>query len=368
MQTDASGFLRPVTVDGSPPEALSSCPGLGSNVKASAGVWHPIWGEIRQAFVGWANDPEIRYSGSSGGAVTGICGDLIEVGRVDAVLHCGAADDDPTRTEPKVSGNTTELMIRAGSRYAPSSTLSQLSGLLETGLRYVVVGKPCEIAALAEARRENSDLARVFPVLVSFFCAGVPSQHATASIIKKLGAKRDEIDDFRYRGNGWPGLTKVTFRDGTEASMRYSESWGALLSPHLQTRCKLCADGVGMAADIVCADAWEVDARGYPVFEERPGESVILSRTALGDEILEQVRQNGALTLSSFDLSRLDAMQPGQVKRRRAVLARLIGRMLALKQTPRFIGHGLIAAMRGSSLRTFCREGAGSFYRAINPR
>ena len=88
---------------------------------------------------------------------------------------------------------------------------------------------------------------------------------------------------FRYRGNGWPGQATATLRDGNTRSMSYHDSWGKILSHHVQHRCKVCADGTGTAADLVCADAWVSDERGYPVFEERDGVSLIVTRNAKGE-------------------------------------------------------------------------------------
>jgi coenzyme F420 hydrogenase subunit beta len=37
--------------------------------------------------------------------------------------------------------------------------------------------------------------------------------------------------------------------------MSYADSWGGILSRHVQFRCKICPDGTGGFADVVCADA-----------------------------------------------------------------------------------------------------------------
>ena len=50
--------------------------------------------------------------------------------------------------------------------------------------------------------------------------------------------------------------------------MSYAQSWGEILTKHVQFRCKVCPDGSGGFADVACADAWYGDERGYPSFEE----------------------------------------------------------------------------------------------------
>lgn len=367
MQSDAAGFLRPVvTSDGEAP-TQPGCPGTGATV-ATTSTADPLWGDVASCHRGWAEDQDVRFNGSSGGALTALSLTLLETGQVDAVLHCGKRDDTPGRSGPRVSRTRAELVAAAGSRYAPSATLAHLSDLMVTGERYAVVGKPCEISALATARSQRPDLAKQFPVLLSFFCAGVPSQHATDHLISELVGHVGPVSDFWYRGRGWPGQTTAITPDGTTRSMSYSDSWGQRLSPELQTRCKFCADGIGMAADVVCADAWDVDKDGYPVFEERPGESAVLTRTALGDDLVATSARRNDLALSPMNLSELDAMQPGQVRRRRTVAARLLGRALAGRRVPRFQGFGQVRAARQAPPRQLLRAFLGAFYRAAFSR
>ncbi len=129
-------------------------------------------------------------------------------------------------------------------------------------------------------------VAASFPVILSFFCAGVPSHAGGLELLAALGLDHGDVASFRYRGMGWPGRATATLRDGSERSMSYHDSWGGILSRHVQLRCKICPDGIGMTADIVCADAWECDDAGYPIFAEAPGVSLIVARTALGAQIV----------------------------------------------------------------------------------
>lgn len=367
MRLDDRGFQRPVVTDDDAASviAMDVCPGVGSQVSRRSGKGHRLWGHVEKGITAWASDDETRFAGSSGGALTAICAHLLRTREVDAVLHCRADPDLPDRTRATVSATGQMVFQNAGSRYGPSPTLAGLDAVLSSGKTYAVVGKPCEIAALAQLRLSRADVAEAFPVLLSFFCAGIPSQTATVEMLRAMGAEPAEVTEFRYRGEGWPGRATARLRNGKEVSLSYAESWGDHLSPHIQTRCKLCADGVGMAADIVCADGWEVDDAGYPVFEERPGESVVLARTPFGQALLEQALEADALRARPLDLSALDLMQPGQVRRRRAVAMRLLGRRLALRPVPKFAGFGIWRAARGHSIKALLREFAGSFLRAV---
>jgi coenzyme F420 hydrogenase subunit beta len=212
------------------------------------------------------------------------------------------------------------------------------------------------------------DFRRVFPVVFSFFCAGIPSHTGGREVLAALGATDSQTVSFRYRGNGWPGRATARLADGSERSMSYHDSWGNILSRHVQHRCKICADGTGTAADIVCADAWESDERGYPVFEEAPGVSLIVGRTGLGAKLIAEATAAGRLRTGPFDPDRLEHIQPGQRERRRALLARLLALRLARRPVPRYVGLQLFAAARQNPLLRNLKNFAGMMRRAFQGR
>jgi coenzyme F420 hydrogenase subunit beta len=193
----------------------------------------------------------------------------------------------------------------------------------------------------------------------------VPSQTGAEAVLDRLGAPPDEVATFRYRGNGWPGSAVATLRDGGERAMSYHDSWGRVLSKHVQFRCKICPDGVGGLADIVCADAWECDAEGYPLFEEADGVSLVLARTEAGRALLEGAVAAGRLAVTPFPLEGVAAMQPGQRERKRALAARLAALALLMRPVPRYRGFRLLAAARQARLRTLARNFAGTARRVL---
>jgi coenzyme F420 hydrogenase subunit beta len=199
--------------------------------------------------------------------------------------------------------------------------------------------------------------------MLSFFCAGTPSQHATDRLAQTLGTEVDEVAELRYRGNGWPGNFAVTDRAGNTASLSYDESWGRHLGRALQWRCKLCPDGVGEDADIAVGDYWDADENGYPLFENQQGRSVAIARTRRGHQLLMDAAAAGAINLRAAKLRTVAGIQPLQVQRRSTLLGRLAGRLLAGKRIPYYSGYGLsrlasrnlkdnVAALRGTRSRS----------------
>ena len=189
-------------------------------------------------------------------------------------------------------------------------------------------------------------------------CAGVPSMKATEKIVSNLGLDKEKVIKFRYRGNGWPGLTTAATQDGLVRSMDYKTSWGDILGRHLQTRCKLCPDGTGEFADIVCADAWH-GSDGYPDFAEAAGRSLILTRTILGLGILKDVISSGYLIAEPYDVVDLKKIQPYQWVRKRSIFGRLFGFYLVNHALPRFYGLRIIKCGIRAGFLNFVRSAAG---------
>jgi coenzyme F420 hydrogenase subunit beta len=132
-------------------------------------------------------------------------------------------------------------------------------------------------------------------LVLSFFCAGVPSLDRSDAVVRKLGFEPDSITFFRYRGEGWPGEASAVGKDGSERRMSYADSWGGVLAKEVQFRCKICPDAVGGSADLVCADAWYADEAGYPAFDDLPGRSLVIARTRIGAELLRNGVASGAI-------------------------------------------------------------------------
>ena len=369
MVVAAPGYLRPAQKAplSQTEEATFAaiCPGLGQQVTAQGRDDPVLWGPYVAMQTGWATDPDMRFAGSSGGALSAIVQHVLDAGHVDAVVQTAAAPGFAIGNMTVVNADAAAILAAAGSRYAPSAPLAALSALIADGRRFAFVGKPCDVAALRALCVRNAAVAAAFPVLLSFFCAGVPSHRGGEAVLTALGTDLEQTERFRFRGNGWPGRATAFLKDGMERSMSYHDSWGGILSKHVQQRCKICADGTGVAADIVCADAWESDAAGYPLFTEAPGVSLIVARTALGADLIAAARAAGRIETEAFDVARLSAIQPGQRERRRALLARLLALRLAGRPVPDYQGLHLWAAARQNPLMRNLKNFLGMLRRTL---
>lgn len=354
MRMNDAGYLRPEPVGilpGGYDERLDQvCSGRRIVQQPQASAPHANWGPLITVEAGHATDPGVRFRGSSGGVLSAIAIHLLEAGLVDAVIHASADPQDPVGNVTRASRDRDEIMGAAGSRYAPSSPLADLEAHLASGGRYAFIGKPCDLATLRALARHDPRIDAQIPYKLSFFCAGVPSRKGAQALLRAMGVEPGELARFDFRGNGWPGVARAVRHDGTEATMDYAASWGAVLSRHLQFRCKICPDGVGAFADIVAADAW-YGRDGYPDFEERDGRSLVIARTKAGRALLDSTVGQGKILLNPLPVREIALMQPYQVSRKRAVLARCLALLLLGRMLPRYSGLQLVRnVLRASPL------------------
>lgn len=340
MGYNDEGFLRPnsnVPLSESEEDLFAKiCPGV--QIQHLNTKRHDIFlGPYRKIDIGYSTDDAIRYNGSSGGVITGLAAFLLEEGKVDCVLQIGPSSKNPVRNTSKLSYNREELIGNAGSRYAPSATLMELKEiLLQKNLkRIAVIGKPCDIVGVRNFIRNNAEANKKINYLLSFMCAGLPSINGTLNIINSFGLEEKDVTNLKYRGEGWPGYFKIRDRNNNDYKKSYNESWGNELNRHLQFRCKICPDGTGEFADITCADAWESSEGGYPSFNEKPGQSLIVSRTDVGEQLLQEAvaKKYIILSSSSVSIAAVKKMQPYQVNRKQNLLARLLALKLLRRKT-----------------------------------
>lgn len=338
MTEIAPGYNRPSQHAPVPPAVeqliASACPGAVVAPWPAAPNVDPYWGPWHQVLTGYATDERVRYEGSSGGVLSALLIHALNSGMVDRVVHIRPDPSSPTRNLLVSSRTADEVLAGAGSRYVASSPLADIGALLEEGGRFAFVGKPCDVSALRMLAPLDSRVSAAAPLVLSFFCGGMPSHAGVERILDKMGVGQNEVETFRFRGKGWPGTAAATTRSGEVVEMSYAESWGAHLSKEVQFRCKICPDAVGGVADLACADAWYGDEAGYPSFDEADGRSLIIARTSVGEELLRDAMRAGVVTAETLGLAEIERMQPSQASRKRMVLARTAALSLTLQPQP----------------------------------
>lgn len=347
-------------------ECTLVCPGVG--VSHQPFDEHTIpelrqsWGPVVEVWEGYAADPEIRFRSSSGGVSTALALFCLEKMHVSGVLHICANPEKPLQNTAVFSRNKKGLMACTGSRYSPAAPCEKFKLIQEAPSSCVFIGKPCDVVALRKSQVVDSTLNKKVGLAISIFCAGTPATKGTLEILSTLGVTPGKVQELRYRGSGWPGMTTVKLKgtNGEKQEMTYEESWANILSNYCPFRCRLCPDGTGEFADVSCGDPW------YRKIElDDPGRSLVLLRTERGRDFLHKAMESGYVHLNKVQPELLHRSQQSLFNKRRNLWGRLLAMQMMRIPAPRYVGFSLFANWRSLSVTGRIRSVLGTLYRII---
>lgn len=368
MILGADGFIIPMQSQsalGITPAFLRDiCPGITVRQKQRHSGVGKIYGNFESFCAAYSNDELVRWKASSGGCITALLIYMLESSTIDGVLHIGKDEAYPIKSCAHFSRSREEVIRRSGSRYAPSSLLCDLLKLLRTGVKMAIVGKPCDIVGVCQFLRSYPQYEKQVVCKISFMCMGMPSLNATYKLIESIGVSPNDVQDFWYRGNGWPGKATVISKLNQRYEIPYQESWGDVLCKEVNFRCKICPDGYGEFADISCGDAWFVKD-GRPSFDEKPGRSLVFIRTSVGRKILEQAQGCGYLVVEEMDVNELKIIQSSQYDRKIFVGARILALKLLGDRLLDFSGFSLYSNLRKARKKSVLKNFMGTIKRRL---
>jgi coenzyme F420 hydrogenase subunit beta len=291
-----------------------------------------VWGPIARAVRGHAADPVVRHRAASGGATTALAQFLLDSGRVELVVQVGAVGAAPMRTERRLSVDSVQVLEATGSRYGPAAPLREFHAVLDRGRPFALVGKPCDIGAARNLARLDARVDRLMRYTLAVVCGGASELGKSRDVLDRFGVAERDLSLFRYRGHGNPGMTRIETRDGAAHELTYAEMWSDEATWRIQSRCKICPDAIGEAADVVAGDTWpDATPRG-----EDAGFNSIVARTRAGAELLDAAAAAGAIhVVGPLSPRQLDDFNPHQVARKRAAGPRIAALRVAGRPAPR---------------------------------
>lgn len=364
FEKDSKEFLTPKK----PTESFTDetinelCPFGKFGVSEYAGS---VWGKYIQAVRGHAGDESIRFKASSGGVITALAIYLLKEKLVDGVILTKEDPIVPYHCITFCAKTEQEIIAASGSRYSQSSPLMNILEMIEPIKKYAVIGKPCDIAVLRRYLNHNKPLQNQVKYLLSFFCAGMPSDKANQRLLRELECS--DCVDLRYRGCGWPGYTTAIDKNGKAHKMEYTKSWMEILGRDIRKCCKFCFDGIGEAADISCGDLWNLTTEKKPDFSESEGYNIVFSRTKTGNELLIQAIKAGVVCSESWEskLEELRYCQPNHYIKRTTILGKVLALKLLNKSTPRYSFIRMIAYAKHIDLKTQIGSFKGTIKRVV---
>lgn len=294
LRKDEEGFLYPA-VD------RARCVQCGKCERVCP-VLHPFESHPQvMAFACKSKDQEGRAASSSGGVFSLLAQEVIDASGV--VFGAWMGEDLVCRHK---GAQTREgcLPFR-GSKYVqsdPGNTFGEAREALLQGRRVLYSGTPCQIAGLKHFLGEG----QAGLLCVDFICHGTPSADTLAAYLSELSQKAGSplaSVQFRCKEKGWKRFPLlVTYQNGSRQTIEpddYIQGFSQNL--YLRPACYRCAaNNFRSGSDLTLADYWGVET-AYPDFDDEQGVSLVLCRTAAGQEAFERI--GGAMDLRPASLT-----------------------------------------------------------------
>jgi coenzyme F420 hydrogenase subunit beta len=229
-----------------------------------------------------------------------------------------------------------------------------------------LIAKPCDVSAVRNLAKLDPRVDRYMQYALTLVCGGASELTKSQEILDEFGIDEQELSLFRYRGHGNPGPTRLETKDGRAFELTYQQMWAEESTWKIQSRCKICPDAMGEGADLVVSDVWP---GGGPTGEDE-GFNGIIVRTRRGLELYDAALAAGAVVESPrrVGFRDFDEFQPHQVRKKRAVWARLAGRKAAGQPVPDTHGLRLTDCARRNSVKENLAEARGARRRSSSGR
>ena len=252
-------------------------------------------GNYLNCYVGHASDYDIRYNSASGGLVTALLIFALEQGIIDGALVTKMSEDNPLETQPFIARTREEIISAAKSKYCPVPANIALEEIIKDDGKFAVVGLSCHIHGIRKAEQISATLKERIVLHLGLVCNHAPTFLATEYLLQRLGFPKGQVIKISYRGEGWPGQMTIVAKDSTKDIPHFSDSyWGVIFQKFFYPlRCTTCLDKVSELADISFMDAWLPE-----LSEHRIGESLIVSRSQIGQKLIQSAQAAKAIEIN----------------------------------------------------------------------
>lgn len=271
---------------------------------------------------GFISDDAGREASSSGGLTNWMLGALLEAGRIDGVIHVGAApaDGDGALFGYRVSTTRDEIRGQRKSKYYSTEMSEAIAAIRGDGRRYAFVGVPCFVTAARHLSRTDPEIGAQLVYFVGLVCGHMKSMRFAEAMAWQIGVAPEDLADVDFRlkvSDATANRYHFAAKSKTEnkwrshiASSLYGGNWGTAF---FQLKaCDYCDDIFAETADIAFGDAW------IPRYEnDWLGTNILVSRRPELTQMLKEAEARGEVHLEALSRSELANSQAGNFRHRR---------------------------------------------------
>lgn len=274
---------------------LKMCPSSNALAEKADVTEEKIIGDIKACYVGRSLDKEIFANAQSGGMVTSILKFLFEKGLIDCAVSCRM--DYSTPPTPSVHYSILTSAEELGKNQKSCYTQVDIVSALRETAPYksiAVVGVPCHIQGVSNLMtlKKYSNI----KYRIGLICDKTYSDTYMDAIMygEKIPTGNIRIvyrkKNFNHAGKFYTYQQAPTAIINKQGDMTIiPNSKRIFLKDYFAVpKCKICWDKLNTQADIVLGDPWGLKGR----YDETEGDSIIIIRTIVGLNLLEELTAN----------------------------------------------------------------------------
>jgi coenzyme F420 hydrogenase subunit beta len=299
---DRTGEYRPVLQSGVP-DALAdilweACPGKNFDFPRFRSVFygqtpnfHEFIGPYYRIGIGYASDPVTRLRAASGGIISAILIYLLNKKLIEGAVVLTMSEEEPWLTRPVIATTEDEILQAAQSKYIISSVNEILPQIEAFKGKLAYVGLPGQVQSIRKLQAMKHPSVKNISYIFGPFYGNTLHFSSVTSFLKTYG-EHDyrQISKLYFRHGEWPGNMRVEMKNGRVIQLKKFHA-NYLIPFHILRNSLYCSDLANEFTDISGGDAWA------PVYEERgKGFSMVISRSASGEQLLGQMIAEGVLS------------------------------------------------------------------------
>jgi coenzyme F420 hydrogenase subunit beta len=255
-------------------------------------------GTIKNVYVGKATDNKIYENSQSGGVATAILYYLFDAKKIDAAIVCGVEYAKDYTSKAIVVSDKWDLLKYQKSSYTQVDMLTAIRNV-SSYKSIAIIGTGCQIQG-AWALRKSSDKYKNIKYLLGLICDRSLCRTVTDVLYgSHLNDKNKKII-WRDKSNSYKEPSLLIKSEDGECITLPTWERHVLKDPFTTPRCRLCFDKLNTEADIVLGDPWGMDNVDW-----KHGESLMLVRNNIGEEIIRQMIANNCIIVRDGSLEQV---------------------------------------------------------------
>lgn len=271
---------------------------------------HPVIGNYRSLTAGFVAEGMFRERGSSGGMTTWLLTELLETGRIDAVVHIVPTPDDETLFGYRISTDSADIARGSKSRYYPGELSRVLREIADSGKRYAVTAIPSIAYEIRLLQQTDPRYREAIRFVIGLVCGHQKTANYAKQLAWRAGILPSELTSIDFRSKDpEAGANRYRaevrgLRDGQEVVAHIRQGsidetdWG--LGMFKSNFSDYTEDAFNETADAVFGDAW------LPEYvQESSGTNIAIVRSEELDGIIQEARRAGRLKLDDLSERRI---------------------------------------------------------------